>query len=318
MKKLIAVIGLCVVILPACANSSGGPPGDSIGDRIDSAPTGDHRDPANVARDRYRHPRETLMFFGLEPDMTVVEIWPGGGWYAEILAPVLRGSGKYYAAGYDTENPDQPAYRARTQRAFENKLKAHPEVYDEVLLSKLSLPDHSVIAPAGSADLVLTFRNTHSFMRAGQAAQMFDAFYAALKPGGSLGVVQHRAPQGTSLEVMKSSGYVTEEQVILLAKDAGFVLTGRSQINANPLDTADHPQGVWTLPPSLRLGDSDREKYLAIGESDRMTLRFIKPDPIPCLKCPNRPGQAATSLLLAQPPRLLPKQIKRQVPEALL
>ncbi|NNF51333.1 MAG: class I SAM-dependent methyltransferase [Gammaproteobacteria bacterium] len=279
MKKLFAVFGLCVVLLPACANSNGGMSAEPVVSRIESAMVGAHRKPGNVTRDRYRHPQETLMFFGLKPDMTVVEIWPGGGWYAEILAPVLRGSGKYYAAGYDADNPDQPAYRARTQRAFEDKLAAHPEIYDEVIVSKLSLPDYREIAPAGSADLVLTFRNTHSFMRAGQAADMFDAFYAALKPGGSLGVVQHRARPGTSLEDMKRTGYVTEEQVILLAKDAGFVLTGRSEVNANPLDTADHPEGVWTLPPSLRMGETDRDRYMAIGESDRMTLRFIKPGP---------------------------------------
>lgn len=277
MKKLIAIIGLCITALAACANSNGGHDGDSISANISSAMNGEHRSPANVVRDRYRHPRETLMFFSLEPDMTVVEIWPGGGWYAEILAPVLRGSGRYYAAGYDADNPDQPSYRARIQRAFEAKLAAHPAVYDEVIVSKLSLPDYREIAPAGSADLVMTFRNTHSFLRAGQAEEMFDAFYTALKPGGTLGVVQHRAPPGTSLEDMKRTGYVTEEQVIRLAADAGFVLTGRSEINANPRDTADHPEGVWTLPPSLRLGDRGSEKYLAIGESDRMTLRFMKP-----------------------------------------
>ncbi len=279
MKKLIASMALAIVLLPACANSVDKQGGSSVSNKLDDAMTGAHRNARNVARDQYRHPKETLMFFGLEADMTVVEIWPSGGWYAEILAPVLRDSGKYYAAGYDVNAPDQPAYRARTQVAFEAKLAAHPEVYDQVVMSKLSLPGSRDIAPAESADLVLTFRNTHSFLRTDQAAEMFSIFYAALKPGGTLGVVQHRARPGTTLEDMKRTGYVTEEAVIRLAKDAGFVLSGRSEINANPLDTTAHPEGVWTLPPSLRLGDTDRDKYLAIGESDRMTLRFIKPGP---------------------------------------
>lgn len=277
MRKLFALIALTIFVLPACASSGIGTTESSVALKIETAMSGAHRAEQNATRDRYRHPKETLMFFGLEPDMTVVEIWPSGGWYAEILAPVVRGEGKYYAAGYDVNAPDQPAYRARTQLAFEAKLAAHPDVYDEVVISKLNLPDSREIAPAGSADLVLTFRNTHSFIRADQAGDMFGVFYTALKPGGTLGVVQHRAAPGTSLEEMKRSGYVTEDQVIRLAADAGFVLSGRSEINANPLDTRSHPEGVWTLPPSLRLGDTDRDKYLAIGESDRMTLRFIKP-----------------------------------------
>lgn len=279
MRKLIPSIALAVIFLPACANSVDHATDSSVAHKIETAISGAHREGKNAARDSYRHPRETLMFFGLEPDMTVVEIWPSGGWYAEILAPVLRGEGKYIAAGYDVDAPDQPAYRARTQRAFEAKLAAHPDIYDEVVISKLNLPDSREIAPAGSADLVLTFRNTHSFIRADQAGEMFGVFYAALKPGGTLGVIQHRAKPGTSLEDTKRSGYVSEDEVIRLATDAGFVLSGRSEINANPLDTRDHPEGVWTLPPSLRLGDTDRDKYMAIGESDRMTLRFIKPGP---------------------------------------
>ncbi len=247
--------------------------------QLDMAIQGEHRNPDYAARDVYRHPRETLLFFGLRPDMTVVEIWPGGGWYAEVLAPVLRGSGRYYAAGYDVEAPDQPAYRARVQKSFEDKLAAHPNVYDEVVVTRLTLPSARDIAPPGSADLVLTFRNTHSFLRAGQAEEMFALFYETLKPGGVLGVVQHRANPGTTLEETKKTGYVTEQMAIELAKAAGFVLAGRSEVNANPKDARDHPRGVWTLPPSLRLGDTDRDKYLAIGESDRMTLKFVKPAP---------------------------------------
>ncbi len=248
-----------------------------IAERLDAAMAGEHRDPANAARDMYRHPKGTLLFFGLEPGMTVVEIWPGGGWYTEILAPVLRDGGQYYAAGYDAAAEGQPAYRARVQKAFEKKLAKHPEVYDQVIVTKLALPGESDIAPPGSADLVLTFRNTHTFLRADQAEAMFATFYTALKPGGVLGVVQHRAKPGLPLDAMKKSGYITEDKVFALAKGAGFVLAGRSEVNANPKDSANPPEGVWTLPPSLRLKDQDKGKYLAIGESDRMTLKFIKP-----------------------------------------
>lgn len=257
---------------PAQAHDSG-----SIARLIDAAMAGEHRDPGYKQRDEFRHPKGTLLFFGLEPHMTVVEIWPGGGWYAEILAPVLRDRGKYYAAGYDVDAKDQPAYRARTQKRFEAKLAAHPDIYDQVMVTRLTLPSSADIAPEGSADMVLTFRNTHSFLRAGEADAMFAIFYKALKPGGILGVVQHRARPGTPLEEMKKSGYVTEQKVVEIARGAGFVLAGRSEVNANPNDSADHPEGVWTLPPSLRLKDKDREKYLAIGESDRMTLKFVKP-----------------------------------------
>lgn len=274
MKNLALLILLAGLLVSACTAN---PTGNNAAERIDAALAGDHRDPANAARDRFRHPRETLLFFGLQPDMTVVEIWPSGGWYAEILAPVLRDTGLYYAAAYDVDAPDQPAYRARIQQAFEAKLAAHPAVYDRVEVTRLALPGSRDIAPAGSADLVLTFRNTHTFLRAGEAEDMFAVFFQALKPGGVLGVVQHRAAPGASLEDMQQSGYVTEEQVIALARSAGFVLAGRSEVNANPADTRDHPSGVWTLPPSLRLGETDREKYLAIGESDRMTLKFKKP-----------------------------------------
>ncbi len=268
----LAALMLMTGIAPAQAHDSG-----ASAKRIDAAIAGAHRDPANAARDKFRHPKDTLLFFGLQPDMSVVEIWPSGGWYAEILAPVLRDGGRYYAAGYDKQAEGQPAYRARTQEAFEKKLAADPGVYDQVIVTRLAPPAATEIAPPGSADMVLTFRNTHTFLRADQGEAMFGVFYKALKPGGILGVVQHRARPGTSLETMKKSGYVTEEQVIKLAKRAGFVLAGRSEINANPKDSADYAEGVWTLPPSLRLKDKDKEKYLAIGESDRMTLKFIKP-----------------------------------------
>lgn len=238
---------------------------------------GPQRSAENRARDAYRHPAETLAFFGLKPDQHVVEVWPGGGWYAEILAPYLRESGQYIAAGFVRDEKEAPAYRTQMLRKLDARFAAEPAVFGKPLVTQLGLPDAFTAAPAGSADLVLTFRNVHNWMKADFEAQMFKAFFDALKPGGTLGVVEHRAKAGTPLDKMKTSGYVTEAHVIELAKAAGFELQAKSEINANPKDSADHPEGVWTLPPSLRLGDKDREKYLAIGESDRMTLRFVKP-----------------------------------------
>lgn len=246
-------------------------------DLLDAALTGEHRDPANRARDRFRHPKETLLFFGLEEDMTVVEIWPGRGWYTEVLAPVLRKEGNFFAAGFSLAAKRPPKWRRNMQLGYLQKLGAHPAVYGRVIASDLSVPDRTEIAPPGSADLVLTFRNVHNWMKGRYAPAVFDAMYRALKPGGVLGVVEHRASPGTSIETMVRSGYVTEAHAIELAHEAGFLLDARSEINANPNDTADHPRGVWTLPPTLRLGEQDRARYLAIGESDRMTLRFRKP-----------------------------------------
>lgn len=239
--------------------------------------SGEHRATENTLRDQYRHPVETLAFFEVQPSMTVVEIWPGGGWYTEILAPLLRQSGHYVVAGFVT-NPDvAPQWRIQLMQALEAKMAAAPEVYGKPLITELGMPDSWVAAPPASADRVLTFRNVHNWLKGDYAEPMFEAFYTALKPGGILGVVEHRARPGTSIEAMKVSGYMTEEYVIKLATAAGFKLEARSEINANRKDSADHPEGVWTLPPSLRLGEKDREKYIAIGESDRMTLKFVKP-----------------------------------------
>lgn len=230
-----------------------------------------------VARDRYRHPQETLAFFGLRPDMTVVEIWPGTGWYTEILAPYLREHGRYFAATSAASLPDASAGTKKGVADFRDKLAASPTLYDKVVLTEFRPPQRVEIAPAGSADVLLTFRNVHNWIIGGFEVDAFKTFYAALKPGGVLGVVEHRAPPGTDLERTKKSGYTTEAYVKELAAKAGFVFAGESHVNDNPKDTQDYPEGVWTLPPTLRLGDVDRDKYLAIGESDRMTLKFVKP-----------------------------------------
>lgn len=265
-----ALLALATAALAACATLS-----PTAGPTLEAAVAAEHRTPAFRERDRYRHPKETLEFFGLKPDQTVVEVWPGAGWYTEILAPYLRERGKYYAAGL-VASPTASEYRRNSLANFAKKLAARPDLYDRAIVTELGQPDRWQAAPAGSADLVLTFRNVHNWMSGDYEAEMFKAFHAALKPGGVLGVVEHRAKPGTSREQMKKSGYVTEEHVIKTAEAAGFKLDARSEINANPADTRDHPEGVWTLPPSLELKDKDREKYLAIGESDRMTLRFVR------------------------------------------
>jgi predicted methyltransferase len=237
---------------------------------------GDQRSAQNRARDEYRHPQQTLDFFAVQPQHTVVEVWPGAsGWYTEILAPLLREKGKLYAAQFNPQGA-VPYYREGVA-SFKAKLAQRPDIYDRVTVTVLDAPAHTDIAPAGSADRVLTFRNVHNWLKAGTAEQVFAAFYRALKPGGYLGVVEHRAKPDADLQAMIDSGYVTEAKVKALAAGAGFRFVAASPINANPKDDTHHPAGVWTLPPTLRLGAENRAQYLAIGESDRMTLKFIKP-----------------------------------------
>jgi predicted methyltransferase len=242
---------------------------------IDQAMVGNHRAEANKARDKYRHPKETLLFFGLRPDMAVVEISPSRGWYTEILAPVLRDRGQYYAAVSALTEKTPDALR-KNDADYRGMLAAAPDLYGKVKLSVIS-PGSLQVAPPGSADLVLTFRNVHNWAKAGTAEAMFTAFHDALKSGGTLGVVEHRANPEASFQQQIDTGYMTEAYVVETARKAGFKLVNRSEINANPRDTKDYPGGVWTLPPTLRYGDQDRDIYLAIGESDRMTLKFVKP-----------------------------------------
>ena len=238
---------------------------------------GPQRSAENRARDVFRHPAETLAFFGLKPAQHVVEVWPGTGWYAEILAPYLRESGRYTAAAFVVQGTDIPQWRIDSVAKLRARFEADAAMFGTPEITELGLPEAWTAAQPGSADLVLTFRNVHNWLKADSERRMFKAFYKALKPGGVLGVVEHRAKPGTSLEKMISSGYVTEALVIERAESAGFKLEARSEINANAKDSTDHPEGVWTLPPTLRLGEQDRAKYTAIGESDRMTLRFVKP-----------------------------------------
>ena len=236
---------------------------------------GKQRSLAHKQRDKYRHPQQTLEFFDVKDNMTVVEVWPGEGWYTEILAPYLKDRGKLYAAHFSAD-ADQP-YFQKNLHDFVKKIKKQPKVYGKVELTVLQPPNFLQIAPEASADRVLTFRNVHNWMKNDQAAAAFNAMYKALKPGGILGVVEHRNSTLKQQDPHAASGYVTEDYVIALARNAGFEFLDKSEINANSKDTKDYPEGVWTLPPSLRLKDKDRKKYLAIGESDRMTIKFIKP-----------------------------------------
>jgi predicted methyltransferase len=268
--KAVVIFACCALPVIASSNMEKPMPEANAVDIL----LGEHRTPAYVLRDEYRNPVETLAFFQVEKNQAVVEIWPGGGWYTEILAPLLKEHGQFYAASFPAETPVE--YYKKSRAKYDAKLAANPEVYGAVKVTELAPPEFTDIAPMGSADRVLTFRNVHNWMKAGSAEGVFAAMHKALKADGLLGIVEHRAKPGTSFDDMIKSGYVTEAAVIKLATDAGFELVAASELNANSADTADHPKGVWTLPPSLRLGDTDKDKYLAIGESDRMTLLFKK------------------------------------------
>lgn len=227
------------------------------------------RTPTNVTRDPARHPAETLAFFGVKPGQTVVELWPGGGWYTEILAPLMSKQGTLYAAG--------PWERGLS--GVKKLQTANAAAYGKVKLAAFPAADGQPGVPDGSADVALTFRNVHNWRFGGvdSAQANFNAVFKMLKPGGTFGVVDHRLPESMDSALEEKSGYMKESSIIAFAEKAGFRLVGRSEINANPKDTHDYPEGVWTLPPSYTLKDVDRAKYEAIGESDRMTLRFEKP-----------------------------------------
>jgi len=232
-----------------------------------------HRTAGNVARDGFRHPMESLAFFGVKENSTVVEILPGStGYYMEILAPYLRERGHYIAANRD--EAAAPQYLADHQKLLA-RLKAEPALYGKVLVTKFNADRHE-IAPPGSADFVLTFRNLHNWVERNEVDGALRAFRQALKPGAVLGVVDHRGRPDMSQEAQMKTGYIRQDFTIALIEKAGFKLAGASEVNANPKDTKDHPEGVWTLPPSYRLKDKDRAKYQAIGESDRFTLKFVK------------------------------------------
>ncbi|MBV8342121.1 MAG: class I SAM-dependent methyltransferase [Gammaproteobacteria bacterium] len=269
--RLAAAAMASAVLLAACTAGSSR---QTTTDALSNILAGDWRAPGNSARDVYRHPKEPLLFFGIRPEMTVLEVWPEPGWYTEVIAPLVRAKGRYYAAVI----AEDPGNKYITQRLadYRAKLAARPDVYDRV--SVVSFPaDGSDAVPPGSVDMVLTFRNLHNWMGRDAAAQAFATMFRALKPGGVLGVVEHRGNPAVPQDPKAKSGYVNEDYAVRLIEAQGFRLGAKSQVNDNPKDTKDYEQGVWTLPPTYRLGAKDHDKYAAIGESDRFTLRFVKP-----------------------------------------
>jgi predicted methyltransferase len=271
----LVIAGLTPVAAPALASFD-----PATAAAVDAAINGEHRSAEQKARDAWRKPREVLEFLGFESDMTVVEIWPGAGWYTQILAPALKDRGALYAAA---AHPNDPyGFQRRAFGTFMKMMGDDPDLYRRVVVTTLSLPYHLEIAPRGSADMVLTFRNTHNWVMnlfgGGKYAVLpYQAIYDALKPGGILGVVDHRWPDPASEDPVAANGYISRERVVATAESVGFELTGESDLLANPKDTRDHEGGVWSLPPNLALGEKDRERYKAIGESDRFLLKFVKP-----------------------------------------
>lgn len=250
-----------------------------IGAAVDAS----NRSESHRSRDPFRHPAATLAFFGIEPDMQVLEIWPGGsGWYTEILAPLLTGQGQLtvalIGAGHlDFENQNLAKLFTRFNGEFSAKVAADPETYGDIVVSELWAPTEITPVEAGSLDMIVTFRNLHNWLAWGQSEQVLAVFYAALRPGGLLGLTDHRSATDGEVDPQARSGYVNQDFAITTIEAAGFEFVASSEVNANPLDTRDHPAGVWTLPPTLALGDDNADHYLAIGESDRMTLLFRKP-----------------------------------------
>ena len=267
LSALSAGAALAALGLPARAQAED--------ERLRALIAGPQRSAANRARDAARHPYETLRFFKLAPTDKAVELSPGGGWYTEILAPYLRERGQLFLAAEAADDTDE--YRRKGRQNLDDKLARNPELYDRVRVGLLPrTPTFKDIAPQGGADLVLTFRNVHNWIEAGHLDATLQAVAAVLKPGGILGVEEHRAPPGKSVEWISKNGYVTEDLLIERAQAAGLTLDARSEINANPRDTKDHPNGVWSLPPTLRGGEVDKARFLAIGESDRFTHRYVK------------------------------------------
>ena len=274
MKHSLSVVGLAAVGL-AFALSLGGAAAQDPDPALQALIAGPQRAAANKARDPFRHPTEVLTFFGIKPDSVVVEILPGaGGYWTEILAPYLRDKGHYVAANGESSSTSEET--RKDNAGFAAKMAGAPALYDKVEVSEFAADRHA-IAPAGSADFVLTFRNLHNWMAKGEAEATLKTFYAALKPGGVLGIVEHRGLDTVPQDPLAKSGYVRQDFAIALIESVGFKFAGASEANANPKDTKDYSVGVWALPPTYRLKDQDREKYAAIGESDRFTLKFVKP-----------------------------------------
>ncbi|KQZ69465.1 methyltransferase type 11 [Sphingopyxis sp. Root214] len=271
MRSLLLVASAAALIaVPATAMQHDAHAAHKAHDAIAAAVAAPTRTATNTPRDTYRHPAETLAFFGVKPGDTVVELWPGGGWYTEILAPLAKAGGGtlYVAAPWE-----------RGLNRVKTKQTENADVYGAVKLAEFPNAGTNPKVPDGSADVVLTFRNVHNWRFDGtdNTANAFKQIFAMLKPGGTLGVVEHRLNESDDSAKEEKSGYMKKSSIVAFAEAAGFKLAGESEINANPKDTKDYPKGVWTLPPNLTEGETDRAKYVAIGESDRMTLKFVKP-----------------------------------------
>jgi len=242
-------------------------------DQLWGAVAGEHRSAANVARNEYRNPFQTLAFFGVEPHHTVIEVFPGAGWYTEILAPYLRDQGKLIAALYPRDENAAP-FMINSGNAYEAFLNAQPEIYDQVEMTVLTPGAQSVLAESGTVDYILDFRNAHNWFGWG-SEEMLSSWYDALKPGGMVGIIDHRMDPAREA----GNGYIHEQELITVMESNGFRFVESSEVNANPRDTKDHPGGVWNLPPTLRaVTDENRAHFMAIGESDRLTMKFMKPE----------------------------------------
>ncbi len=246
----------------------------SVADSLKTVVSGDHRTEANVIRDVYRNPQETLKFFGITENMTVIESWPGSGWYTEILAAYLKDNGKYIAATYN-RNPDtQKSWQARLNKNYDEKFTANKETYGDIKVVSFAPGSDKELAMPGTVDAVLDFRNAHNWVKSA-ASEVPSTWFKSLKKGGIVGIVDHRMDDNKPY--IPANGYIHETQLIEIMEKEGFKFVGKSDVNSNPRDTKDHPKGVWTLPPTLAEKDANRNKYLAIGESDRLVMKFMKP-----------------------------------------
>ncbi|MCK5424008.1 MAG: class I SAM-dependent methyltransferase [Emcibacter sp.] len=263
ISKTIAVICAASIIAGTMATNV-------LAKTLDEVIAGDQRSDKNKARDKYRHPKETLEFFGLTADMTVVEIWPGGGgWYQEILAPYLNDKGKYYSAGYDLSSTKE--YTIKNNKKIAERFASDVSLYGNATTTELVPPEKVTMAPAGSVDMVVSFRNFHNWQMGGTEREVLKAVYDALKPGGIFGITDHRSD-----DPVEKDGYIKPSYLLEVAQEAGFILVAKSEINANPKDNHHHVKGVWTLPPRLAGDKADHDKMRAIGESDRLTFKFMK------------------------------------------
>ncbi len=274
-KYLLSVMAVCMVVMLAASS----PVSAQVDqDKLDSIIHDPFRTEISRSRDQFRHPLETLTFFGIEPDMTVVELWPSGGWYTDILAPYLKDKGKLIAAHYnpETEHPFANFFQS-SYLAFETKIAHDPDWYGNVDIKAFEPPFTKAIVADGSVDMVVSFRNMHYWLNDGSIDFVLEQVRAMLKPGGMFGIVDNRADVYENPDPLAENGYINQQWLVQKIHEAGFQALEHSEINANRLDTADHPNGVWSLPPYLRVADDeDAQKYLDIGETDRFTIKFIK------------------------------------------